>query len=138
MLAIIRALDEWQHYLEEAKHEIEIRTDHKILEYFKQLQKLTRRQVRWVQILQNFWFKLGYIPGSANPPDILSRMDNLKTGKEDNEEVTILPNNLFKNRKQQLGHILIEGKEKEILKNIRKSENYNEEIAELARELKAK
>ena len=138
LLAIIRALDEWRHHLEGAKHEVEIRTDHKNLEYFKQPQKLTRWQARWVQILQNFWFKLGYIPGSANPPDILSRMDNLETGEKDNEEVTVLPPNLFKDRRQQLGHVLIEGKEKDILKNIRKSENYDEEIAELARELKAK
>ena len=138
LLAIIRALDEWRHHLEGAKHEVEIRTDHKNLEYFKQPQKLTRRQARWVQILQNFWFKLGYIPGSANPPDILSRMDNLETGEKDNEEVTVLPPNLFKDRRQQLGHILIEGKEKDILKNIRKSENYDNEVAELARELKVK
>ena len=65
-------------------------------------------------------------------------MDNLETGEKDNEEVTVLPPNLFKDRRQQLGHVLIEGKEKDILKNIRKSENYDEEIAELARELKAK
>ena len=65
-------------------------------------------------------------------------MNNLETGEKDNEEVTVLPPNLFKDRRQQLGHVLIEGKEKDILKNIRKSENYDEKIAELARELKAK
>ena len=65
-------------------------------------------------------------------------MDNLETGEKDNEEVTVLPPNLFKDRRQQLGHILIEGKEKDILKNIRKSENYDNEVAELARELKVK
>ena len=36
LLAIIRALNEWwRHHLEEAKHKIEIRIDHKNLEYFK-------------------------------------------------------------------------------------------------------
>ena len=65
-------------------------------------------------------------------------MNNLEMRKKDNEEVTVLSNNLFKNRRQQLGHILIKEKEFCVLKNIRKSENYNEEIAELARELKAK
>ena len=42
LLAIIRALDEWQYHLKGAKHKIKIRTDHKNLEYFKQPQKLTR------------------------------------------------------------------------------------------------
>jgi hypothetical protein len=34
MLATIRGLKEWRHYLEGAKHPVEIWTDHKNLEYF--------------------------------------------------------------------------------------------------------
>jgi hypothetical protein len=34
MLAIIRTLSKWQHYLEGALHQIEILADHKNLEYF--------------------------------------------------------------------------------------------------------
>jgi hypothetical protein len=34
MLAIIRGLEEWRHYLEGAQHPVEIWTDHKNLEYF--------------------------------------------------------------------------------------------------------
>ena len=34
MLAIMRTLEEWRHYLEGACHPIEIWTDHKNLEYF--------------------------------------------------------------------------------------------------------
>ncbi|EGO05142.1 hypothetical protein SERLA73DRAFT_24842, partial [Serpula lacrymans var. lacrymans S7.3] len=34
MLAIIRALKHWRHYLEGARHQFEIWTDHKDLEYF--------------------------------------------------------------------------------------------------------
>jgi hypothetical protein len=34
MLAIVHALEEWCHYLERAKHQIEILTNHKNLEYF--------------------------------------------------------------------------------------------------------
>ena len=34
MLAIVRVLKEWRHYLEGAHHPIEIWTDHKNLEYF--------------------------------------------------------------------------------------------------------
>jgi hypothetical protein len=34
MLAIIRSIEEWRHYLEGARHPVEIWTDHKNLEYF--------------------------------------------------------------------------------------------------------
>ena len=34
MLAIIRALEEWRHYLEGTKHMFEIWTDHQNLQYF--------------------------------------------------------------------------------------------------------
>ncbi len=34
MLAIIRALEEWRHFLEGASHKFEIWMDHKNLEYF--------------------------------------------------------------------------------------------------------
>lgn len=43
MLAIIRALEEWRHFLEGAKHQFEIWTDHKNLEYFMKARKLNRR-----------------------------------------------------------------------------------------------
>jgi hypothetical protein len=44
MLAIMRALDEWRHFLEGAPHKVEIWTDHKNLEYFMSAKKLNRRQ----------------------------------------------------------------------------------------------
>jgi hypothetical protein len=44
MLTIIRALEEWHHYLEGARHPIEIWTDHKNLEYFCIIQKLNHHQ----------------------------------------------------------------------------------------------
>jgi hypothetical protein len=45
MLAIIRGLDEWRHYLEGVRHLVEIWTDHKNLEYFRVAQKLNCQQV---------------------------------------------------------------------------------------------
>jgi len=46
MLAVIRCLEAWRHYLEGAKLEFKIWTDHKNLQYFITSQKLNRRQVR--------------------------------------------------------------------------------------------
>jgi len=46
MLVIIRCLEAWRHFLEGAKGQFEIWTDHKSLEYFMKAQKLNRRQAR--------------------------------------------------------------------------------------------
>jgi len=51
MLAVIRCLEAWRHYLEGAKLEFEIWTDHKNLQYFMTSQKLNRRQARWALYL---------------------------------------------------------------------------------------
>jgi hypothetical protein len=47
MLAIIRGLEEWRHYLEGTRHPVEIWTDHKNLWYFRVAQKLNPQQARW-------------------------------------------------------------------------------------------
>jgi RNase H-like domain found in reverse transcriptase/Reverse transcriptase (RNA-dependent DNA polymerase) len=41
LLAIIKALEEWRHYLEGSPHQIEILSDHKNLEIFKETRKLS-------------------------------------------------------------------------------------------------
>ena len=46
MLAIIRCLEAWRHFLEGAKGWFEIWMDHKNLEYFMKAQKLNQRQAR--------------------------------------------------------------------------------------------
>ena len=51
MLAVIRYLEAWRHYLERAKLEFEIWIDHKNLQYFMTSQKLNCRQVRWALYL---------------------------------------------------------------------------------------
>jgi len=43
MLAIIRCLEEWRHFLEEAVIKFEIWTNHKNLKYFMKAQKLNQR-----------------------------------------------------------------------------------------------
>jgi len=46
MLAVVRCLKAWRHFLEGATMKFEIWTDHKNLEYFMKAQKLNRRQAR--------------------------------------------------------------------------------------------
>jgi len=65
MLAIIWALEEWRHFLEGARHPVEIWTDHKNLEYFMTAKKLNHRQAWWSLYLARFDFKLVHRPGHS-------------------------------------------------------------------------
>ena len=47
LLGIVRALKEWQHYLEGNPYPVRILSNHKNLEYFCTAQKLNRRQAQW-------------------------------------------------------------------------------------------
>ncbi len=58
LLAIMLALSEWRHYLMGAVKDVEIWTDHQNLQYFRQPQKLNRRQARWVTELAEYHFVL--------------------------------------------------------------------------------
>lgn len=84
-------LVEWRHYLMGATEEVEIWMDHQNLQYFQKLQKLNRRQVRWVTELAEYHFTLHHQPGMANKKaDLLSRQDDHDQGKEDNHDVLVL------------------------------------------------
>ena len=51
MLSVIRALEQWCHYLEGAKHQFDIWNDHANLQWFMKRQDLNHRQVQWAQYL---------------------------------------------------------------------------------------
>jgi hypothetical protein len=115
MLTIIRALEEWQHYLEGAQHPVEIWTDHKNLEYFWAAQKLNQRQAQWSLYLSRFDFTLHHRPGcSMGKPDALSRWADHGSGREDNKDMTLLGPDLF--RIHALSGLDIVGEEHNICK----------------------
>lgn len=96
LLAVIRALEAWRHYLEGCRHTIEVWTDHRNLEYFRTAQKLSRRQARWAQFLTRFDIKLIHKPGVTNKSDGLSRRPDHKEGvDQDNTDQILLPKELF-------------------------------------------
>jgi len=91
MLAIIRALEEWRHFLKGAHHPVEIWIDHKNLEYFMTAKKLNRRQAQWSLYLACFDFKLVHCPGrSMGKPNALSQRPDHGKGASDNEDVVLL------------------------------------------------
>ena len=74
MLAVVSGFKEWRRYLEGARFQIIVFTDHKNLEYFATTKVLNRRQARWAQELAGYDFKIVYRPGTQNgKPDALSR-----------------------------------------------------------------
>jgi hypothetical protein len=85
MLAVIRCLEEWESELQGVK-EFEVLSDHKNLEYFMTVRKLTERQIRWSLTLSRFNFKIRHIDGKDNVlADALSRRDqDLPVGNQDN------------------------------------------------------
>src|ERR1700680_1182957 len=95
LLAIVHALREWRHYfLGNRFTEI---TDHRSLQYLATQDKLSARQTRWREFLQQFDFEIKYRPGKENDvadglsrrPDHLSSM-NESSISTDNELVDLI------------------------------------------------
>jgi len=96
MLAIVRALEEWRHFVEGAENCCEIWTDHKNLQYFMMAKKLNWRQARWSLLLARFDFIMHHRPGkSMGKTDALSHRSNHGTGSEDNDNMVLLTLNFF-------------------------------------------
>ena len=97
LLAIVRALEEWEPELLSLQEPFVVVTDHRTLENFMTKQKLNARQVRWAEYLSRFNFKITYRPGCENrAADALSR----RSPSKDHDEVrnvTLLPREMFTN-----------------------------------------
>src|SRR5260370_38207322 len=64
LLAIVHALREWRHYL--LGNRITIITDHRSLQYLTTQDKLSARQTRWSEFLQQFDYEIKHRPGKEN------------------------------------------------------------------------
>src|SRR3981189_2537610 len=117
ILAIIRGFEEWRHYLEGARHPIEVLTDHKNLEYFRVAQKLNRQQARWSLYLSRFDFTLQQKPGTGmGKPDALSCRADHGSRQNDNDNMTLLSPEIL--RVNALSAIALVGPERNILRDI--------------------
>ena len=74
LLAIVEACREWRVYLEGARHQVQVLTDHKNLVHFTTTKDLNKRQVRWSEMLANYDIRISYVKGTENVrADALSR-----------------------------------------------------------------
>ncbi|SLM35176.1 t18348probable pol truncated-rice blast fungus magnaporthe gypsy retrotransposon [Lasallia pustulata] len=88
LLAIIRCLEHWRPELEATELPVEIFTDHKALEHFMNSKELTRRQVRWVEKLSEYNFKIMYQTGAKNiKADALTRKPGDKPINEEDDRL---------------------------------------------------
>jgi len=54
MLAVLKALNEWRHYL--LGHTFDLYSDNEAVKYFLKQPSLTPRQARWVQLFSEYDF----------------------------------------------------------------------------------
>ena len=71
LLAIVKSLEHWRHYLEGCH--FEILTDHNNLKWFMETKVLNHRQVRSYLALTRYNFVINHRPGATNPADGPSR-----------------------------------------------------------------
>ena len=92
LFAVVHTLETWRPYLVGNTHKTTINTDHNNLTYFKAVWKLNRQQARWMQELAEFDFELRHVPGKKHiPADFLSWPFGENQGKDDNEDLVLLP-----------------------------------------------
>ncbi|KAL5580735.1 hypothetical protein UlMin_013177 [Ulmus minor] len=64
MYALVRALENWQHYL--WPKEFVIHTDHESLKHLKGQQRLNKRHAKWVEFIETFPYVIRYKQGKEN------------------------------------------------------------------------
>ena len=75
LLAVVKALKAWRHWLEVAQHPFLIWTDHRNLEYIQTARRLNPRQARCAMFFTRFVFTLSFRPGSQHvKADALSQV----------------------------------------------------------------
>jgi len=136
MLAIVRCLEAWRHFLEGAIVKFEIWTDHKNLEYFMKAQKLNRKQARWALYLSRFDFMLKHVLGSKmGKADSLSRRPDWEVGVEqDNKDETLVKPEWLEVRKTEVVQIIVDGVD--LLEKVRKSKVKDDEVVKAVEEMK--
>jgi hypothetical protein len=96
LLAIVKALRNWQPLLAGSPHDIRVFSDHMNLQYWRDPQKISRRVACKFLELQEFPIKIHHIKGKTNGhADALSRRPDYDQGEHDNANITVLPDRLF-------------------------------------------
>ena len=102
LLAIVDAFKHWKHYLQGAKHVVQVYTDHANLRNFTTTKELNGRQLRWSDELSHYYFHVQHRSGKLNAnADALSRRADFQDG-----ETIKVKRALFKEENSVLVHQL--------------------------------
>jgi len=136
MLAVVRYLKAWRHFLEGTTTKFKIWTDHKNLEYFMKAQKLNRRQARWALYLSRFNFALKHVLGSKmGKADSLSKRPDWEVGVErDNENETLVKPEWLEVQRTEGVEVIIE--RVDLLEKIKQLRVKDNEVIKAVKEIK--
>ena len=96
LLAILRALREWRHYIIGGKYPTTVLTDHKNLEKWSRGRQMKDRLRRWYLELSGYNQDTKYIPGAKmTQADALSRRPDYVIKSDDPEEIVMIPESLI-------------------------------------------
>ena len=96
LLAIVKALRHWRPLLAGSPHKIKVFSDHMSLQYWRELQKISRQVAREVVELANYDTEIHHLKGRENGrADVLSQRPDYDQGEGDNENVVVLPDHVF-------------------------------------------
>ena len=95
-MTIMKAITHWRPYLIWTEKPFTIYTDHANLLYWKSSHKLNCRTACWHSELQDDVFTLEHVSGKTHTAaDTLSRPPGSDEGKQDNQQIMILPKATF-------------------------------------------
>jgi len=117
LLAIVKALEDWRRYISNTEHRITILTDHQNLVPSMTTKKLVGRQIRWMEILSQYYIKIKYRPArEGGKPDALTRRERDLPKNNDKRirqrERTLLPKEQYF---QVIETVELQSNEKELL-----------------------
>jgi len=130
LLAIMKALEDWRRYVSNTEHRITILTDHQNLVPFMTTKKLVGRQIRWMEILSQYYIKIEYGPGrEGGKPDALTRREGDLPKNNDQQirqrERTLVPKEQYF---EAIETVEIQSKEKELLQAAAKQDSEQQAI----------
>ena len=145
-MAIVDCFKRWRRYLEGAKHQVQVFSDHQNLELFQTTKVLNRRQARWAQELTGYDFKIFFRPGRQNgKADYLSCCPEyrLEKGGDKKPEMILKPNNISEDyiiplaHKERICAIPLIQCRKEFLEEVRSTAQTDEQYKSGLRSLSA-
>ena len=92
----MKVLQHWRLHIAAMEIPVTVLTDHTNLTHWKTPRKVNQRVARWFRELQEYNLKIKHVLGKLyTAADMLSRPPTEDKGKQDNNNLTLLPEEMF-------------------------------------------